>query len=62
MSLLQMALDIQEAILWLPAVEAGDDGVTERELKGGGELDWERQRRRWRALGGSRAVDAMRPQ
>ena len=50
MSLLQLAPDIQDAILWLPAVESGDDGVTERVLREVvRELDWGRQRRRWRA-------------
>jgi hypothetical protein len=49
MTLLQLAPGIQEAILWLPAVESGDDVVTERELREVvAELDWERQTRRWR--------------
>jgi hypothetical protein len=50
MALLQLAPDIQEAILWLPAVESGEDVVTERELREVvAELDWERQRKMWRA-------------
>ena len=50
MGLLSLAPDIQEAILWLPAVESGDDGVTERELREVvREGDWGRQRRRWGA-------------
>jgi hypothetical protein len=50
MGLLSLAPDIQEAILWLPPVEAGDDGVTERELREVvREVDWGRQRRRWGA-------------
>ena len=50
MGLLQLAPDIQEAILWLPAVESGDDGVTEREFREVvAELDWGRQRKRWEA-------------
>jgi hypothetical protein len=45
-----LAPEIQEAVLWLPAVESGDDVVTERELRGVvAELDWERQREMWRA-------------
>jgi hypothetical protein len=52
MSPLQLAPEIQEAILWLPAVEPGDDGVTERDLREVvRELDWGRQRGMWRALG-----------
>ncbi len=49
MALLQLAPEIQEAILWLPAVESGDDGITERELREVvAELDWGRQRKMWR--------------
>jgi hypothetical protein len=53
MGLLSLAPDIQEAILWLPAVESGDDGVTERELREVvREVDWGRQRGRWRGKSG----------
>jgi hypothetical protein len=49
----RLAPDIQEAILWLPAVESGDDPVTERELRDVvAELNWEEQRRRWREMVG----------
>jgi hypothetical protein len=62
MGLLSLAPDIQEAILWLPPVESGDDGVTERDLREVvREMNWGRQRRRWAALGMARAVDAIRP-
>lgn len=51
--LLSLAPDIQEAILWLPAVESGRDAVTERDLRPiAGEADWERQRGMWEAFGG----------
>jgi len=51
MSLLQLAPDIQEALLFLPAVESGDDVVTERELRPiAGEVDWGRQERMWKAV------------
>ena len=51
-NLLNLAPDIQEAILFLPRVEQGGDPVTERELREVvGVEDWERQKRIWR--GGS---------
>jgi hypothetical protein len=47
MGLLSLAPDIQEAILWLPAVQSGRQAVTERDLRPiAGELDWGRQRGR----------------
>jgi hypothetical protein len=46
MNLLNLAPDIQEAILFLPRVERGKDSVTERELRTLlCELDWKRQRK-----------------
>ena len=33
MNLLQLAPDLQEAILFLPPVETGKDPITERELR-----------------------------
>ena len=54
MNLLHLAPDIQEALLFLPAVETGRDPVTERELRAVvAEADWKRQRGVWnRAAGG----------
>ncbi|MEX0725759.1 MAG: hypothetical protein WEB58_06335 [Planctomycetaceae bacterium] len=49
MNLLHLAPEIQEAILFLPRVEAGKDPVTERELRAlVAEMEWGRQRRMWR--------------
>jgi hypothetical protein len=46
MNLLQLAPDIQEAILFLPRTERGRDVLTERELQPiAAEADWGRQRR-----------------
>ena len=45
MDLLNLAPDIQEALLFLPRVERGRDPVTERELRSVvAEVDWGRQR------------------
>lgn len=47
MDLLQLAPDIQEAILFL-RVERGKDSVTERQLRSiVAEADWEKQRTIW---------------
>lgn len=49
MNLLQLAPDIQEAILCLPRVESGRDPVGERELRRIVAMaDWARQRNSWR--------------
>lgn len=46
MNLLALAPDIQEAILFLPPIEAGKDSVTERELRHVvTEPEWTKQRR-----------------
>ncbi|MEQ9410228.1 MAG: hypothetical protein RIK87_21005 [Fuerstiella sp.] len=51
MNLLNLAPEIQEAILFLPRVEAGRDPVTERELRALVAIpDWRKQRKLWRAL------------
>lgn len=48
MNLLNLAPDIQEAILYLPRVKSGRDPVTERELRPVvAEVDWGRQRGMW---------------
>jgi hypothetical protein len=52
MSLLYLAPDIQEAILFLPRVERGGDPVVLHELLPiAGAVDWAKQRRLWRRLG-----------
>ena len=51
MNLLNLAPDIQEALLFLPRVDGGKDRVTERELRAiVHEVDWVRQREMWGAL------------
>jgi hypothetical protein len=51
MDLLLLAPGIQEDILFLPAMEAGDDPVTERELRRIVAIaDWKKQHRLWRRL------------
>jgi hypothetical protein len=51
MSLLQLAPDIQEAILFLPHVDQGRDPVVLRDLLPIAlSLDWNRQRRKWEQL------------
>ena len=48
MNLLNLAPDIQEALLFLPRVQSGDDPVYERRLRGiACEVDWGRQRELW---------------
>ncbi len=47
-NLLNLAPDIQEALLCLPRVEKGRDPITERELRPiVTEVDWQKQRRMW---------------
>ena len=49
MNLLNLAPNIQEALLFLPPVESGKDAVTEREMRAVvAEVDWGRQRGMWR--------------
>jgi hypothetical protein len=48
MNLLNLAPDIQEAILMLPVVASGRDPVTERQVRPvAAELDWGKQRKTW---------------
>ena len=48
MNLLNLAPDIQEAMLFLPRIERGRDPVTERDLRPiAAEVDWGRQRGMW---------------
>lgn len=51
MNLLNLAPDIQEAILFLPQVDRGKDPVTERQLRAVLlEVDWGKQRGFWTTL------------
>jgi len=51
MNLLNLAPDIQEAILFLPLVEDGRDPITERHLRPlAAAPDWRIQREQWRRL------------
>lgn len=51
MALLSLAPDIQENVLFLPLTERGRDPVRMRQLLPvARELDWQKQRRLWRAL------------
>ena len=53
MNLLNLAPDIQEAILFLPAVERGSDPVILAELQSiAAEADWAKQRKTWRRVMG----------
>ncbi|MEW4530629.1 hypothetical protein [Maioricimonas sp. JC845] len=57
MNLLNLAPDIQEAVLFLPRVQRGRDPLTERDLRDIAlELSWKKQRRMWKRL--SRLADA----
>lgn len=51
MNLLNLAPDIQEALLFLPRTEIGRDPILLRQLQPiASTLDWRKQRRRWREL------------
>ena len=51
MSLLALAPDIQEDILFLPRIQAGRDAIKEHEVRSmAATLDWRKQRRLWADL------------
>jgi hypothetical protein len=51
MNLLNLAPDLQEAILFLPRVECGRDPVTERDVRPiTAVVDWREQRQQWQRL------------
>lgn len=51
MNLLNLAPDIQEAVLFLPRTFAGRDALTEHDLRDvAAEPDWNEQRQRWKRL------------
>lgn len=52
MNMLNLAPDIQEAILMMPAPESGRDPVTEKQLRPvAAQLDWDEQRKSWGRVG-----------
>jgi hypothetical protein len=54
MSLLQLAPDIQESILFLPLVETGRDPIRERQFRPiAAVLDWRKQRKMWQDVWGT---------
>jgi hypothetical protein len=59
MNLLLLAPDLQEQLLFLPRVEAGDDGIYLCHLQPiTAVCDWRRQRRLWKTLPASFAIGA----
>jgi len=61
MNLLHLAPDIQEKILHLPPVEAGNDPITERDLRPVTMIrNWRNQRNLWQSL--SRNLEAHCPE
>ena len=57
LNLLHLAPDIQERLLWLPAVGKGREVITEKSLRRlAGEYHWERQRARFDPLLSRRAA------
>jgi hypothetical protein len=51
LNLLHLAPDIQERLLWLPAVEKGRDPISEKQLRRlASEYDWDRQRQAFELL------------
>ena len=58
LNLLALAPDIQESLLFLPAVERGRDPIHLRQLQPlAALLDWQQQRRLWQALDGMPRTD-----
>ena len=61
-SLLLLAPDIQETVLFLPATERGRDAIRLRQLQALAALpDWLDQRRRWQELRSSTRLGTARP-
>jgi hypothetical protein len=62
LSLVQLAPDIQETLLFLPPTERGRDLICLRQLQALAALpDWQHQRRRWQELRGSTGLGTGRP-
>jgi hypothetical protein len=61
-SLLLLAPDIQETLLFLPPTEHGCDAIRLRQLQALAALpDWQQQRRRWQELRSSTGLGTARP-
>jgi hypothetical protein len=61
-SLLLLAPDIQETLLFLPPTERGRDAIRLRQLQALAALpDWRQQRQRWQELRGSTGLGTARP-
>ncbi|WP_146369614.1 hypothetical protein [Symmachiella macrocystis] len=57
MNLLNLAPDIQEALLFLPPMEQGKDTLTERDLRViVAVTDWRKQRRLWKDFAANAGV------
>jgi hypothetical protein len=62
MNLLNLAPDLQEAILFLPRTERGRDRIHLRQLQPIASIpDWRKQRRLWAELLKSRSLDTSKP-
>src|SRR6516225_7753760 len=62
LSLVQLAPDIQETLLFLPPTERGRDAIRLRHLQALAALaDWRHQRRRWQELRSSTGLGTARP-
>lgn len=62
MNLLHLAPDLQEAVLFLPLVQAGKDPISEHDLRPVVSIvDWDRQRVAWRAIAGRASMSAAPP-
>jgi hypothetical protein len=62
MNLLHLAPDLQEAILFLPLVQAGKDPISEHDLRPVVSIVcWDRQRAAWRAIAGRVSMSAAPP-
>jgi hypothetical protein len=61
-SLLLLAPDIQETVLFLPPTKRGSDAIRLRQLQALAALpDWQHQRRRWQELCSSTGPGTARP-
>ena len=62
MSLLHLAPDIQESILFLPRVESGKDPITERDIRPIAAIpDWRKQRQEWKSTCAQQAANMDTP-
>ncbi|NLW51413.1 MAG: hypothetical protein GXY85_11330 [Candidatus Brocadiaceae bacterium] len=60
MNLLQLAPEIQEALLFLPPTVKGRDAIRERHVRPiAAELEWRKQRRLWKGLAADQKVEPV---